>query len=84
MIPLEDFFNDVVGKAQRGLGLTNEALAEKADVTVAQIVAVKDGTKDTATLLKISPVLGLHGPAEALARDPRVIDTYLGAARRES
>ncbi len=25
--------------------------------------------------------LGLHGPAEALANDPRVIDTYLGAAR---
>ena len=47
MIPLEDFFNDVVGKAQRGQGLTNEALAEKADVTVAQVEAVKDGTKDT-------------------------------------
>ena len=28
--------------------------------------------------------LGLHGPADALARDPRVIDTYLGAARRAS
>ncbi|MBI5275637.1 MAG: ABC transporter ATP-binding protein [Burkholderiales bacterium] len=25
--------------------------------------------------------LGLHGPAEELARDPRVIETYLGAAR---
>jgi branched-chain amino acid transport system ATP-binding protein len=25
--------------------------------------------------------LGLHGPAGELARDPRVIDTYLGAAR---
>jgi branched-chain amino acid transport system ATP-binding protein len=25
--------------------------------------------------------LGLHGPADELARDPRVIDTYLGAAR---
>jgi branched-chain amino acid transport system ATP-binding protein len=26
--------------------------------------------------------LGLHGPAGDLARDPRVIDTYLGAARK--
>ena len=26
--------------------------------------------------------LGLHGPARDLARDPRVIDTYLGAARK--
>jgi branched-chain amino acid transport system ATP-binding protein len=25
--------------------------------------------------------LGLHGPARELAGDPRVIDTYLGAAR---
>ena len=28
--------------------------------------------------------LGLHGPADSLARDPRVIDTYLGAARRNA
>ena len=26
--------------------------------------------------------LGLHGPADTLASDPRVIDTYLGAARQ--
>jgi branched-chain amino acid transport system ATP-binding protein len=28
--------------------------------------------------------IALQGPAEDLARDPRVIDTYLGAARREA
>jgi branched-chain amino acid transport system ATP-binding protein len=28
--------------------------------------------------------LGLHGPADELASDPRVIETYLGAARKES
>ncbi len=61
MIPLEDLFNDVVGKAQRGLGLTNEALAQKASVTVAQIEAVKDGTRDVSTLLKVAPILSLHG-----------------------
>ena len=27
--------------------------------------------------------LGLHGPAAELARDPRVIDTYLGAAKNK-
>jgi branched-chain amino acid transport system ATP-binding protein len=26
--------------------------------------------------------IGLHGPADALAQDPRVIDTYLGAAKK--
>ncbi len=63
MIPLEDFFNDVVGKAQRGLGLTNEVLAQKADLSVDQILAAKEGAKDAYTLLKIAPVLGLDGPA---------------------
>jgi branched-chain amino acid transport system ATP-binding protein len=28
--------------------------------------------------------MGLHGPAEQLATDPRVIDTYLGAARKKA
>lgn len=62
MIPLEDFFNDVVGKAQRGLGFTTDALAEKANLSAAQIEAIKDGTKDVAGLLQLAPVLGLHGP----------------------
>ncbi len=62
-IPLEDLFNDVVGKSQRGLGLTVEALAEKAGVTVAQVEAVKEGTPDHNTLLKLAPALGLHGPS---------------------
>ncbi len=26
--------------------------------------------------------IGLHGPAAELAQDPRVIDTYLGAAKK--
>jgi branched-chain amino acid transport system ATP-binding protein len=26
--------------------------------------------------------VGLHGPAADLANDPRVIDTYLGAAKK--
>lgn len=62
-IPLEDLFNDVVGKSQRGLGYTVGTLAEKAGVTVAQVEAVKDGTPDHATLLKLAPALGLHGPS---------------------
>jgi hydroxyacylglutathione hydrolase len=63
MIPLEDLFNDVVAKAQRGLGLTTEVLADKANLAVAQIEAIKDGTKDVAGLLQLAPALGLHGPA---------------------
>jgi len=62
-IPLEDLFNDVVAKSKRGLGLTLEALAEKTGVRATEITTVKDGIKDDTTLLKLAPVLGLHGPA---------------------
>ena len=63
MIPLEDFFNDVVSKAQRGLSLTDEALAEKAGVSVEQLAAVKAGGLDKPTLMKLAPALGLHAQA---------------------
>jgi glyoxylase-like metal-dependent hydrolase (beta-lactamase superfamily II) len=62
-IPLEDFFNDVVSKAMRGQGITVEALAEASGVPAAEIQAVRDGQADRAVLLRIAPVLGLHGPA---------------------
>jgi hydroxyacylglutathione hydrolase len=63
MIPLEDLFNDVIGKAQRGLGLTDEALAVASGVTPALLTAAKEGLADEATLLKLAPALNLHGPA---------------------
>lgn len=62
-IPLEDLFNDVVSKAQRGLGLTLVALSEKSAVPEPQIEAAKAGDKAPAVLLKLAPALGLHGPA---------------------
>ena len=37
-------------------------------------------TADYGYVLEMGEV-ALHGPAQDLARDPRVIDTYLGAAR---
>jgi len=40
-IPLEDLAADVVGKAQRGLGLSDAALAEKIGVNTADLDAVK-------------------------------------------
>jgi hydroxyacylglutathione hydrolase len=62
-IPLEDFFNDVVGKSQRGLGHTVDSLAEKAGVSPAEVEAAKDGDKNPAVLLKLAAALGLHGPS---------------------
>jgi glyoxylase-like metal-dependent hydrolase (beta-lactamase superfamily II) len=57
-IPLEDNFNDVLGKAQRGLKLSDEALAQKSGVSVAELTAIKGGQFD-ATLVR-----RLAGPLE--------------------
>jgi glyoxylase-like metal-dependent hydrolase (beta-lactamase superfamily II) len=59
-IPLEDLFGDVVGKAQRGLGLSTPEVAQRAQVSEAAVDAVKAGAPDPMTLQRIAPVLGLH------------------------
>jgi len=58
-IPIEDTFTDIIGKAQRGLGLDDQALADRAGVGVAQVQALKDGTLDEAVLGKVAGVLAL-------------------------
>ena len=60
-IPLEDLFNDVISKAQRGLGFSLETLSEKSGVHPSQIEAVKNGALDEAVLLKLAAALQLHG-----------------------
>lgn len=42
-IPLEDNFNDVINKAQRGLGITDAELAQRAEVSLDDLAAVKNG-----------------------------------------
>ncbi len=59
MIPLEDSFSDVIGKAQRGLRLSDTELAEKARVSSQKIRALRDGTFDELALVRVAPVLGL-------------------------
>lgn len=68
-IPLEDNFTDIIGKTQRGLHLTDQALAEKAGVTVAELSAVKGGEVRELVLLAVAKPLGLERNALlALAR----------------
>jgi hydroxyacylglutathione hydrolase len=62
-IPFEDQFTDVIGKAQRGLRLSDETIAAQAGVPLGAFQAVLAGGADAATLLAISPVLGLDGAA---------------------
>lgn len=63
MIPLEDLYSDVIAKAQRGLGLSDDALAGQAGVDAAAVAAAKDGEVDEAVLGKIARPLHLDGPA---------------------
>ena len=62
-IPLEDLFNDVIAKAQRGLGLSDSRLAAKSGLTVDEILNAREGSADYALLLKLAPHLNLHGPS---------------------
>ncbi|MGA3008189.1 MAG: MBL fold metallo-hydrolase [Opitutaceae bacterium] len=68
-IPLEDDFNDVINKAQRGRKLSNEQLAAQAGVTLEALEAVKQGDPALPTLRRVAPPLGLSpGALEALAQ----------------
>ena len=60
-IPLEDNFSDIVSKAQRGLRISDEELAKRAEVTVADLQEVKDGRPVIAVLRRVARHLRL-GP----------------------
>src|SRR5689334_20419376 len=63
MIELEDNFADVVGKAQRGLEISDSELAKKSGVSTETIRKVRDGELDEATLRAVAPVLNLDADA---------------------
>ena len=58
-IPLEDNFNDVINKAQRGLKISDVDLAARAEVTPADLAAVKGGQPLTAVIRRIARHLRL-------------------------
>jgi glyoxylase-like metal-dependent hydrolase (beta-lactamase superfamily II) len=62
-IPLEDKFNDIVGKAMRGFKLSDSEVAEKAGVSATAVEALRDGTWDEAVARQIAPVLALKADA---------------------
>jgi hydroxyacylglutathione hydrolase len=59
MIPLEDNVEDIIGKSQRGLGVSDSQLAGKAGVSAEQIKKIRSGEFDEAALRAIAPVLNL-------------------------
>src|SRR5689334_9908317 len=67
-IPLEDNFNDVINKAQRGLKIADADLAQRADVSAEDLAAVKGGKPIDAVLRRIARHLHLSPDAlEVLA-----------------
>ena len=66
-IPLEDSASDIIGKAQRGLGLSDADLAAKAGIDAAQLDAVKQiKGVDFAQVDKLAKALGI-GPRALVA-----------------
>ncbi|MEY2877833.1 MAG: hypothetical protein RLZZ15_213 [Verrucomicrobiota bacterium] len=67
-LPLEDNFDDVINKAQRGLKIPDERLATLAEVSPADLAAVKRGEPIDAVIRRVARHLGLAPDAlEALA-----------------
>ena len=62
-IPLEDTFSDVIGKAQRGLKLSDEDLASKAGIDVAGLQKIKGGEFDEELVRKVAAPLNLKESA---------------------
>jgi glyoxylase-like metal-dependent hydrolase (beta-lactamase superfamily II) len=75
-IPLEDHFNDVVAKAQRGHGLSDAELATRAEITPEELAALKAGEPRLTALRRVARHLKLSPDAlETLAKKeayPRV------------
>jgi hydroxyacylglutathione hydrolase len=62
-IPLEDNAADVIGKAQRGLGISDSELADRAGVSAHDIRKARGGEAEVEVLEKIAPLLQLDAPA---------------------
>jgi len=65
-IPIEDTFTDIIGKAQRGLRIDDDALASAAQITIEEVQELKSGTVNAAALRKVAAALGVS-PAALLA-----------------
>jgi hydroxyacylglutathione hydrolase len=62
-IPLEDLFEDIVGKAQRGLGLGDQELSQKTGLEIEELRALKGGSGDRSKIGVLAQALGLQGSA---------------------
>jgi glyoxylase-like metal-dependent hydrolase (beta-lactamase superfamily II) len=62
-IPLEDNFSDILGKAQRGLKLSDEQLAKRAGVSLSDLGRAQSGECDENVIRKLASALNLRAAA---------------------
>ena len=62
-IPLEDNLSDIVGKAQRGLKISDSQLAERAGISLRQVQEIRTGGFNAVAVAQIAPVLRLNADA---------------------
>ena len=62
-IPLEDNASDIMGKAQRGLGISDSQLAEKSGVTAERIRKLREGDLEGDAIERAAPFLKLDAAA---------------------
>ncbi len=67
-IPLEDNFEDVIGKAQRGLKISDSELTAAAGISIEALQQARNGEATAETLARLALALGLN--AKALAELP--------------
>ena len=64
-IPLEDLFEDIVGKAQRGLQVSDQELCQRAQISLEDLRQLKKGSGSAE---------GVAGVAKALALGPKALN----------
>ncbi len=62
-IPLEDNVSDIVGKAQRGLGISDSQLAERARVSADAVRKIRGGDLSGEAVERVAPILKLNAAA---------------------
>jgi glyoxylase-like metal-dependent hydrolase (beta-lactamase superfamily II) len=62
-IPLEDNFADIISKAQRGLAISDSALASRSDLPMETVQQLRAGEWDPAAAEAVAPALGLNAKA---------------------
>ena len=83
-IPLEDNVSDIIGKAQRGLGISDSQLAERAGVSAETVRKLRGGDLAGEAIERVAPILKLS--ARALRKlaagdwDPEAIGDIDGLA----